>query len=122
MKKTLCMMYILVLSSLLLSNSAILPASSIRTSIVANLAHVSKKKVPSPSEDTFCVGACIAVAQEKLAVQVQRVQTYAYDLSMSQSFPHFVGGIAAGLMECLVGHPLDTIRVRIMTSGSMGPR
>ena len=39
------------------------------------------------------------------------------------SFPHFVAGLSAGVMECLVGHPLDTIRIGIMTTPgvSLGP-
>ncbi len=39
------------------------------------------------------------------------------------SFPHFVAGLSAGVMECLVGHPLDTIRIGIMVSPgeSIGP-
>ena len=39
------------------------------------------------------------------------------------SFPHFVAGLSAGVMECLVGHPLDTIRIGIMVSvgESVGP-
>jgi hypothetical protein len=37
----------------------------------------------------------------------------------SPSFPHFVAGIAAGALECLVGHPLDTIRVRIITDSGV---
>jgi hypothetical protein len=39
------------------------------------------------------------------------------------SFPHFLAGLVAGIMECLVGHPLDTIRIGIMTSpgASIGP-
>ncbi len=39
------------------------------------------------------------------------------------SFPHFVAGLSAGVMECLVGHPLDTIRIGIMvsTGESLGP-
>lgn len=32
------------------------------------------------------------------------------------SFPHFVAGLVAGIFECLVGHPLDTIRIGVMTS------
>jgi hypothetical protein len=31
------------------------------------------------------------------------------------SFPHFVAGISAGALECIVGHPFDTIRVRVMS-------
>jgi len=30
------------------------------------------------------------------------------------SAPHFFGGIAAGVAEWFVGHPLDTIRVRLI--------
>ena len=32
------------------------------------------------------------------------------------SFPHFIAGLVAGIFECLVGHPLDTIRIGVMTS------
>lgn len=32
------------------------------------------------------------------------------------SFPHFVAGLVAGIFECLVGHPLDTIRIGVMTN------
>ena len=39
-------------------------------------------------------------------------------LSSSPSFPHYVAGITAGVLECVVGHPLDTIRVRIITAGT----
>lgn len=40
----------------------------------------------------------------------------------SSSTAHFVAGVSAGLAEWLVGHPLDTIRVRIMArTGSACP-
>ena len=37
------------------------------------------------------------------------------------SFPHFLAGLSAGIMECLVGHPLDTIRIGIMVSPGESP-
>lgn len=42
----------------------------------------------------------------------------ARQLASSPSFPHFIAGITAGVLECVVGHPLDTIRVRIITAGT----
>ena len=40
-------------------------------------------------------------------------------LIKSQSFPHFIAGMAAGAMECLVGHPLETLRIMTMTTTSI---
>ena len=47
-----------------------------------------------------------------------RATTMTRSITSSPSFPHYIAGIAAGILECLVGHPLDTIRVRIITAGT----
>ena len=47
-----------------------------------------------------------------------RATTMTRSITSSPSFPHYIAGIAAGVLECLVGHPLDTIRVRIITAGT----
>ena len=47
-----------------------------------------------------------------------KATTMTRSITTSPSFPHFIAGIAAGVLECLVGHPLDTIRVRIITAGN----
>ena len=47
-----------------------------------------------------------------------RSTTMTRSITSSPSFPHYIAGIAAGILECLVGHPLDTIRVRIITAGT----
>ena len=111
-------------TKLLLLASCILSAFSIRPPVVSSsslLSSTRSDKVSRTDEDRVCLGACMLGIGERFVVQSQKVQTKLHEISMSQSFPHFVGGLSAGLMECLVGHPLDTIRVRIMTSGSMGP-
>ncbi len=81
----------------------------------------TSKKVIALESGNILLCNALSSSLQRLQCQVQKTKEWAHDVSQSQSFPHFIGGIAAGLMECLVGHPLDTIRVRIMTSGSMGP-
>lgn len=36
----------------------------------------------------------------------------------SESFPHFFAGLLAGAVECLVGHPMETLRIMTMTKSS----
>jgi hypothetical protein len=50
-------------------------------------------------------------AQQKLMLS-----STLYSMVHHKYFPHFVAGIAAGTLECLVGHPMDTIRVMIMSN------
>ena len=49
---------------------------------------------------------------------LSRATSITRSITSSPSFPHYIAGIAAGILECLVGHPLDTIRVRIITAGT----
>ena len=35
-------------------------------------------------------------------------------LDQTDQLPHFVAGVAAGMAEWFVGHPLDTIRIRVI--------
>jgi hypothetical protein len=53
------------------------------------------------------VSAFVAAMQNDIAAHWHRI-------SSSPSFPHFIAGITAGALECLVGQPIDTIRVRVM--------
>ena len=39
-------------------------------------------------------------------------------LKSSESFPHFFAGLMAGAVECLVGHPMETLRIMTMTKTS----
>eukprot|EP01041_Mallomonas_annulata_P006293 gene6293-12738_t len=41
-------------------------------------------------------------------------------LKQENPFSHFIAGVAAGIAEWFVGHPLDTVRVRIMAQPTGG--
>jgi len=60
----------------------------------------------------------LAHGRHHAARALDHAATAARRLSSSPSFPHYVAGITAGVLECVVGHPLDTIRVRIITAGT----
>lgn len=58
--------------------------------------------------------------QDHIHTLISHLTATAKCIASSPSFPHYIAGITAGTLECLVGHPLDTIRVRIITAGSGG--
>lgn len=47
--------------------------------------------------------------------KLHRFKESVAEITENDSFPHFLAGMVAGAMECLVGHPLETLRVMTMT-------